>query len=175
MRRLTFPLFALLFAAYLFAAISIALHLDGSVSIGAPAHLVSALALLIWLLLVLLQGKMTNLPAIVTTAISACNLCATLPLMITVLSSSWSIWMAMHLGFSIALSPYAACLVCWPPEFLTDGLRFLTVGMKFYSPWGLCGAYWCSGSESREINVRKHRNTEKEPCRLSQQAIGTVL
>lgn len=87
MRKLTLPLFVLLSAAYVFAAISIALHLDGSVSIGTPAHLVSALALLIWLLLVLLQGKMTNLPAIVTTAISACNLCADLPVLITVLSS----------------------------------------------------------------------------------------
>lgn len=136
MRRLTFPLFALLFAAYLFAAISIALHLDGSVSIGAPAHLVSALALLIWLLLVLLQGKMTNLPAIVTTAISACNLCAVLPVMITVLSSEWT-FAILLLGFSIALSPCAACLAYWPPEFLEDGLRFLLVGIAILFALGL--------------------------------------
>lgn len=136
MRRLTFPLFALLFAAYLFAAISIALHLDGSVSIGTPAHLVSALALLIWLLLVLLQGKMTNLPAIVTTAISACNLCAVLPVLITVLSSEWT-FAILLLGFSAALSPYAACLAYWPPEFLEDGLRFLLVGMTILFALGL--------------------------------------
>ena len=137
MRKLPIPLFILLSASYLFTTISIALHLDGSVSIGTPAYLVSALALLIWLILVLLQGKMTKLPAIVTTAISACNLCAVLPVMITALSSGWSIWMAMHLGFSVALSPYAVCLVFWPPEFLADGWRILAVGMTILFAMGL--------------------------------------
>lgn len=137
MRKLPLPLFVLLSVSYLFTAISIALRFDGSDSIGTPAYLVSALALLIWLILVLLQGKMTKLPAIVTTAISACNLCAVLPVMITVLSSGWSIWMAMHLGFSVALSPYAVCLVFWPPEFLADGWRILAVGMTILFALGL--------------------------------------
>lgn len=132
MRKLTLPLFVLLSAAYVFSAVSIALHLDGSVSIGTPAHLVSALALLIWLLLVLLQGKMTNLPAIVTTAISACNLCAVLPVLITVLSSKWT-FAILLLGFSAALS----CLAYWPPEFLEDGLRFLLMGMTILFALGL--------------------------------------
>lgn len=136
MRKLPLPLFALLVATYLFTAISIALRFDGSVSIGTPTYLVSALALLIWLILVLLQGKMTKLPAIVTTAISACNLCAVLPILITVLSSEWT-FAILLLGFSAALSPYAVCLVFWPPEFLADGWRILAVGMTILFALGL--------------------------------------
>ena len=128
MRKFINVLLVLLAVAYLFEAITVGVFLDASIDISTGAYIVAALALLIWLVCVLLEGKMTQLQAIVTMAITVCNLCAMLPVLVSVIFPSWRMWVFIFLGISVGLSP-----LCSNFSLLSAGVPFAKMG---------CHGYW---------------------------------
>ena len=151
MRKLINALFVLLAGAYLFEAITVGVFLDASIDISTGAYIVAALALLIWLVCVLLEGKMTRLQAIVTMAITVCNLCAVLPALVTVIVPGLRMWMVIFLGISVGLAPYVTTLVYFPPEFLSQRWDVMVIGLSILFALGVVWGLFMIRSKNNDI------------------------
>lgn len=151
MRKFINVLLVLLAVAYLFEAITVGVFLDASIDISTGAYIVAALALLIWLVCVLLEGKMTQLQAIVTMAITVCNLCAMLPLIVFVIFPSWRMWVFIFLGISVGLSPYVVTLVYFPPEFLSQRWDVMVIGLSILFALGVVRGLFMIRSKNNNI------------------------
>ena len=151
MRKFINVLLVMLAVAYLFEAITVGTRFGASIDISIGAYIVAALALLIWLVCVLLEGKMTQLQAIVTMAITVCNLCAMLPVLVSVIFPSLRMWVFIFLGISVGLAPYVVTLVYFPPEFLSQRWDVMVIGLSILFALGVVRGLFMIRSKNNDI------------------------